>query len=88
MADPGGPPAVIRREYLRQVLPYIQDTEALDVTCRRPECQAFLADWEFGVLTDARGNIGLVKDIGKEWRRERGLKMNKNTPRGVQWMKA
>jgi hypothetical protein len=83
----GGPPAVIRRSYLRMALEFMNDNEALDLTCRRPECQAFLEQWEFGVLTDPAGRAGLVEDIGKRWRAVRGLRMRKDTPLGVQWEK-
>lgn len=83
----GGPPAVIRREYLFGVLPFVRACESLDTTCRSPEAQAFLANWEIGVITNPVDEPqGLVKDIGKEWRQARGFKMKKNTPWGVRWL--
>lgn len=84
----GGPPAVIRRSYLNAALPFLRDDEALDITCRRPECQEFLNRWEFGVLEDPLGRSGLVEDIGKPWREKRGLRMRKDTPVGVRWERA
>jgi hypothetical protein len=81
----GGPPALVCRPFLLGVCEHIKDNESLDTTCRTPEGQRFLKDWEN--LVFAPNERGLVYDIGKRWRREQGLVMKKKTNKGVLWVK-
>ncbi len=83
----GGPPALLRKDYKEQVLCLMKDTECLDITSKTNKAKRLLKKWNVGVYTGKNGKGNLVKDIGKEWRAARGLKMVKDTKRGVTWMK-
>jgi len=82
----GGPPALIRGEFIKQALKYVNPFEYFDITSRKPEVQSFLNEWDHATLIHYDGPY--VKDLGKEWRKKHGLKMVKDTSIGVQWVKA
>lgn len=82
----GGPPALLRKDYKESVLTIMKDTECLDITSRTKKAQELLKKWDIGVYTGESGRGNLVKDIGKAWRDSKGLKMVKDTPRGVTWI--
>ena len=82
----GGPPALINKKFAKKALKYLKDDECLDITCRTEESQSFLRKWEFAVWTGRDNKGSLISDIGKQWRKERGIKMVKRTPDGVRWV--
>lgn len=83
----GGPPALLRRSYINDVIPLIQDTICLDTISPGKEAQELLKNYATGVYIgeDRKGN--LVEDIGKQWRQDNNLIMVKKTKVGVQWKK-
>lgn len=81
----GGPPALLRASYAREVLPFIDGYTCLDILSREPRVQPILDKWRTFVYTATTGH--LVEDIGKQWKEERGIVMVKRTERGVQWQK-
>ena len=81
----GGPPALLKKEYIKAVLPLIKDEVCLDTISPTKEVQEVLKNWSIGVYYHTKGN--LVKDIGKEWKERNNLIMRKNTKVGVQWIK-
>ena len=82
-----GPPALLLNDYKSGVLPLIKNNQCLDITSRGNAAKEFLSLWRVGMYMGEDGKGNLVKDIGKSWRVERGLKMKKKTPRGVTWIK-
>ena len=83
----GGPPALLRKSYKEAVLPLMKDNECLDITSRTKGAKKLLEEWETCVYVGESGKGRLVKDIGTAWRESKGLKMKKNTPRGVTWVR-
>lgn len=81
----GGPPAVLSRQYINAVMPLLDGVTCLDVLSQGKKAQKVLSNWELFVFTGLDNKGNLVQDIGKEWRAKRGLKMVKNTERGVTW---
>lgn len=81
----GGPPAIVRSKYAQDVFPIMRNDVCLDVLSRTVPAQKVLSDWDVMVFTGSEVG-GLVKDIGKAWRQERGLLMKKDTKRGVTWI--
>lgn len=75
------------KEYIKGVIPFIKNNECLDITSRCKESQAFLKNWNIAVYTGENNEGNLVRDIGKDWRKKHGLKMVKNTPKGVSWIR-
>lgn len=83
----GGPPALMKRYYVRQALEYILPNESLDITTNTSIVQDFLSGWTHGWYLGEDGEGCQVKDIGKEWLKSKGLKRNKRTKVGVLWQK-
>lgn len=83
----GGPPALIKRKYMRKVCTFILPNECLDITTQKPDVQAFLNKWDHGVYLGEDGGGELVKDIGKAWLKSKGMKRVKRTNQGVKWIK-
>ena len=83
----GGPPAMMCRNYINAVIPLLDGVTCLDVLSAAPKAQKILSNWGVFIFTGLDNKGGLVKDIGKQWRSDRGLKMVKNTDRGVTWTK-
>ncbi len=83
----GGPPAVLSRQYINAVMPLLDGVTCLDVLSPTKKAQKVLSNWDLFVFTGLDNKGSLVRDIGKEWRASRGLKMVKNTERGVTWVK-
>lgn len=80
----GGPPALMRKKYMAEVLTIVDGDICLDVLSNMKSSRALMKKWGVYVYTATSG--ALVEDIGKEWRAKRGLKMVKDTPRGVTWL--
>ena len=83
----GGPPALLSREYMRQVIPIIKDNECLDITSESKKAQELLKSWILCVYTGDGNKGNLVEDIGKEWLANHNFKRIKRTDKGVQWIK-
>lgn len=83
----GGPPALLRHEYVKEVLEILDGVTCLDLLSRQPHAQALLKRWTVAVYTGSDGKGNLVKDIGKEWKEQQGIRMKKDTPRGVTWIR-
>jgi hypothetical protein len=81
----GGPPAILRRQYIDAVKPLLDGKTCLDILSAAPKVQKVLSDWDISIYTGKDGNGSLVKDIGKQWKKDRGLRMVKRTNRGVSW---
>lgn len=81
----GGPPAIIRKEYIKEALNYISPVECLDITSQKAEVRKFLDTWDHATI--ARSNSAYVKDIGHQWKKEHGIKRIKDSKVGVQWVK-
>jgi len=81
----GGPPALMRREYIEGAIKFMDGITCLDVLSREPEVQQFLSDWEILAYVGEDGKGNLVRDVGKQWKAERGIRMQKRTPKGVLW---
>ena len=65
----------------------MKDNECLDITSKTKKAKELLEGWEICVYVGESGKGFLVEDIGTAWRESKGLKMKKNTPRGVTWVK-
>lgn len=83
----GGPPAMLRREYANAVCSILDGVTCLDILSSSVEAQEILSFWEIFIYTGRDGKGNLVKDIGKQWRKERGIGMVKKTKRGVTWIR-
>lgn len=83
----GGPPAILSQRYVRDVLPLITGNICLDLLSKEKTAQKVLQRWGTCVFTGHDGKGHLVRDTGKYWRAGMGLKMVKNTKRGVTWIK-
>jgi hypothetical protein len=83
----GGPPALLRKTYMQDVIPLIQDKVCLDTMSHMPATKLLLSSWDLAVYMGESGKGNLVDDIGKEWRKKKKLKMVKKTNQGVQWQK-
>ena len=83
----GGPPSVMRIEYVRQALKIIDGTRCLDLMSHDADVMALLKKWKIGIYVGADGRGNLVRDLGKDWKKQNGVVMKKNTPRGVAWLK-
>lgn len=83
----GGPPALMRNQYMQQVVPLIEENRCLDTMSHDPVVEKLLSKWKIGIYLGEDGKGNLVQDIGKEWKRDQGFVMKKNTPRGVTWYK-
>ena len=83
----GGPPALMKAEYVKAALRLIDGTKCLDTMSHEPLTETLLDNWGVAVYLREDGEGNLVRDIGKDWRKERGLVMKKNTMRGVEWTK-
>lgn len=81
----GGPPAVLRRQYIQDILPIIDGNVCLDILSREPQAQSIINRWEVFVYSGDKGN--LVEDIGKEWKEKQGIRMIKRSDKGVSWIK-
>lgn len=80
----GGPPALMSREYVEAVLPILDRRTCLDLLSRCPQAQTVLAQWT--ICTLVNDGRGYVRDIGKQWKEAQGIRMKKNTARGVTWI--
>ena len=81
----GGPPALIRKEYADQVCSIVDGAVCLDILSSEPEAQSVLDKWD--IYLYGKNPDGLVRDIGKPWVAEMGLKRIKRSDKGVQWVK-
>ena len=81
----GGPPALVRKEYADQVCQIVDGDVCLDILSPKPEAQSILNKWD--IYLYGKGPDGLVRDIGKPWMEQQGLKRIKRTDKGVQWVK-
>jgi len=78
----GGPPSLLRKEYITQILPHISLEP--DICSRRKCVKEILKEWRFLTYLGALSKGSLVEDIGTEWRKEQGLAKVKQ-PKGLIW---
>jgi hypothetical protein len=77
----GGPPALMRRKYLKQVIPHMKfELDTLSKHDHRADI--VLSRWEVWLYTG--GHMGLVHDIGRQWLKQNNLRGSKSS-RGVRW---
>lgn len=82
----GGPPALMRRAYVEDVLRIVDNRTCLDLLSRTEPAKALLRKWGVYCYLGEDGAGGLVRDLGKAWRAERNIIMKKDTERGVTWI--
>jgi len=83
----GGPPAILRREYIDGVKPLLDGVTCLDILSSTDKAQKVLSRWDICIYTGPCDNGKFVRDIGKQWKKDNGLRMVKGTKRGVTWLK-
>jgi hypothetical protein len=81
----GGPPALLSKRYADAVCDMITGYDCLDTLSHKESVRHFLSQWNIYVYTGNQRD-GLVEDIGKQWKLDRGLIRTKRSSVGVKWI--
>ena len=81
----GGPPSLIRHQFMKKVLSYMKSDEHFNQTIKCSQIRELLYKWRFGVY--APDNLACVRDLGIIWKQENGIKSGRTIKEGTVWKK-